>query len=91
MDGKRCPYLFHHSGVIHSPQLYCHEYIRLGNRDKALLAGNAHIVVAAGTVDNEDIAFLIPPGHDANVFVIEIAIRVKGNFHIGRYVFEDNQ
>ena len=74
MDGKRCPYLFHHSGVIHSPQLYCHEYIRLGNRDKSLLAGNDHIVVAAGTVDNKDIAFLIPPGHDTHVLVI----RIKG-------------
>ena len=66
-------------------------YIRLGNGDNALLAGNDHIVIAAGTVDDENIAVLIPSGHDANVFVIEIAIRVMGSFHIGRYIFEDNQ
>ena len=44
--------------------------IRSSNGDKPLLAGNDHIVMAAGTMDDENFAVFVPVGNDADVFVI---------------------
>lgn len=56
-------------------RLLC-ENIRSGNGDKSLLAGDDHIVIAAGAVDNENVAAFIPAGDNAYMLVIGIKGKV---------------
>ena len=41
-------------------------------------AGNDHIVIAAGTMDDEDIAAFIPPGDDSHMAVIRVKYEIAG-------------
>ena len=52
--------------------------VRPGNRGKPLHPRDDHIVVPTGTVDDDQIAVLIPAAHDPNVFVTGINTRSSG-------------
>ena len=45
---------------------------------KSGLASNDHVIVAAGTVNNLNIAALVPAAHNANVSIIGIENQVAG-------------
>lgn len=45
---------------------------------KALDAGNHHIVVSAGTVDDEQIAALVPTAHNAHMGVLWVEYQIAG-------------
>ena len=46
--------------------------VRFGNGGKSLFASDNHIVIAAGTMDDENFAVFVPASHDTYVLVIGI-------------------
>ena len=57
---------------------------RPANGCKALDAGDHHIVVSAGAVDDEQIAALIPAAYDAHVGVLWVKYQIAGHRLIPR-------
>ena len=52
--------------------------LRSGDGSKPLFPGNNHIVITAGTMDDEDIAVFIPTGDDSHMGVIRIEYQIAG-------------
>ena len=45
---------------------------------KAFRAGNHHIISTAGAMDDEQIAILIPPAHNAHMAIVRVKHQVAG-------------
>ena len=54
------------------------EYVWSADRGEVLFPGNDHIVMAAGTMDDEDIAAFIPTGDDPHMGVVGVEYQIAG-------------
>ena len=52
--------------------------LRSGDGSKSLYPSNDHIVIAAGTMDDEDISVFIPTGDDPHMGVIRVKYEIAG-------------
>ena len=52
--------------------------LRSGDGSKSLYPSNDHIVIAAGTMDDEDISVFIPTGDNPHMGVIRIEYQIAG-------------
>lgn len=48
------------------------------NRGKALLAGNDHIIISAGAVNDQQLSVCVPAANDAHMGIIRVEHQVTG-------------